>query len=246
MSQVQIHADDVRLESPVLVEGLPGAGLVGKIAADHLVEQFDMTYYGAVLCEGLPQVAVYRGENSEVRPPVRLFADETHDLVVLQSDVPVSPSQSPDFAVCVTEWVRSNDALPLYLSGLAEEKGDTPEVYGVATGSAESILDETGIVPPRGGGMVTGPTGALLYRAAKIGMDSVGLIVQTEGTFPDPEAARLLLEHGVEPIAGVDVDTDVLKEQAGEIAEARESLVQRLANADEDESSSAQPIRGFQ
>ena len=28
MAHVQVHADDVTLDSPVLVEGLPGAGLV--------------------------------------------------------------------------------------------------------------------------------------------------------------------------------------------------------------------------
>ena len=59
MARVQVHADDVELDSPVLVEGLPGTGLVGKITADNLVEQFDMSLYGSLYCEGLPDVAVY-------------------------------------------------------------------------------------------------------------------------------------------------------------------------------------------
>lgn len=246
MANVQVVNDDVDLESPVLVEGLPGAGLVGKIAADHLVEEFEMTYYAAVHCDGLPNVAVYRGGGSDVRPPVRLYAESERDVLVLQSDVPVSPSKSPEFAACITSWLQEQDAFPLYLSGIAEDKGKSPELYGIATGDAESAIADAGIVPPREGGMITGPTGALLHRAGEVGLDAVGLIVQTEANFPDPEAARAILEHGVAPIAGVDVDIDDLVAHAGEIQEAREELSQRLQEADRDQRTEAQPIRGFQ
>ena len=246
MARVQIRADHIELEAPVLVEGLPGAGLVGKIAADHLIETLDMEYYGSFHCEGLPRVAVYEGDSSAVRPPVRLYADEATDLLALQSDVPVSPTQASEFANCVTAWIDSNDVLPIYLSGLAEEKDGSPELYGIATGNAEPILDEVGIVPPRGGGMVTGPTGALIHRATETDLDSVGLIVQTEPQFPDPEAARTVLEYGVGPIADIDVDTDRLVERADEIQNAREQLAERLRDVDRDESTQAQPIRGFQ
>ena len=246
MAHIQVHAKDVELSSPVLVEGLPGAGLVGKIAADHLVDEFDMRYYGAIHCEGLPRVAVYRGESSGVLAPVRLYVDEETELLVLQSDVPVSPSSATEFATCITGWLDDHGVLPLYLSGIAAEKDGVPELYGVATGGADEHLDEAGIVPPREAGLVTGPTGALLYRAEETGMDAVGLIVETEPQFPDPESARRIIEHGIEPIAGVEIDTDALLEHAGEIQEAREELAKRLQETDLDESSQAQPIRGFQ
>lgn len=246
MARIQVRADHLELDDPVLVEGLPGAGLVGKIAADHLVDALDMEYYGALHCEGLPRVAVYEADSSAVRPPVRLYADESSDLLVLQSDVPVSPTQANEFASCVTGWIETNDVFPLYLSGLPEEKDGAPELYGIATGAAEPVLDETGIVPPRGGGMVSGPTGALLHRATETDLDAVGLIVQTETQFPDPEAARAILKHGVNPIAEIDVDTDRLVERAGEIQEAREQLAERLQNVDQNENTQAQPIRGFQ
>ncbi len=246
MARVQIRSDHVQLDEPVLVEGLPGAGLVGKIAVDHLVKTLEMEYYGAFYCEGLPQVAVYEGNSSPVRPPVRLYADEETNLMALQSDVPVSPTQASEFASCVTGWIEEHDIFPLYLSGLAEEKSDIPELYGIATGDAEPVLDEMGIVPPRGGGMVTGPTGALLHKATETDLDAVGLIVQTDAQFPDPEAARITLEHGVGPIADIDIDTSRLIERADEIQNAREQLAERLQEATRDESSEAQPIRGFQ
>jgi uncharacterized protein len=245
MAHIDVTDDELELDSPTLVEGLPGAGLVGKIAADHLVSELDMTYYAAVYCDGLPPVAVYRGEDSTLRPPVRVYAAAEEDLLVLQSDVPVSPSSAPDFANCLTDWLADNDAFPTYLSGLGDQKEGTPEVYGVYTGAGEARLDDAGIVPPADGGVVSGPTGALMYRAERVGLDSVGLVVECDEGFPDPEAARALVDAGIEPLTGIGVDTESLVNQAEDIREARERLAQRMQQAG-DESSEAQPLRMFQ
>lgn len=245
MAHVQTVAE-LEFDSPTMVEGLPGAGLVGKIAADHLVDQFGMDYYGAVRCDGLPEVAVYHGDSPDLVPPVRLYADAERDLVVLQSDVPVSPQAAAEFAGCITGWVETNDVLPLYLSGLAvEQKTDVPALFGVATGGAAGLLDEHGIEAPGEDGLVSGPTGALLHQANAQDVDSVGLVVETQPQFPDPESARIILEKGVKPITGVDVGTDELVEKAEEIQRAREQLAKRMQEADE-ESSEAKPLRMFQ
>jgi uncharacterized protein len=237
--------ESMDLEDPVLVEGLPGVGLVGKLAADHLVEQLDMTYYAACHCDGLPDVAVYEEGKRGVRPPVRIYADETRDLLVLQSDVPVSPSAAEEFAACVTGWLGELDALPVYLSGLPEEKDGVPDLYGIATGSAEALLGEHDIPTPSDNGMVSGPTGALLAEAGKQRVDSVGLVVQADANFPDPEAARVFLNDGIGPLAGIDVDTDRLVEQADKVAKARERLAKQMQEANE-ESTRAQPLGMYQ
>jgi uncharacterized protein len=238
---------DIDFDDPMLVEGLPGVGLVGKIAADHLVSTFEMDYYGAVHCDGLPQVATYQGESSDLRPPVRLYADGERDLLVLQSDVPVSPENAEDFASCLTSWLGDNGVTPLFVSGLPSEKeSDVPELYGVSTGDGNDLLDDGGIVPPAQSGLISGPTGALLYEAGRRNRTTVGLIAEANKQFPDPEAARAVLKHGVSPLAGIDVDTDDLVEQAEEIRNAREQLAQRMQQAEDDESTQAQPLRMFQ
>jgi uncharacterized protein len=242
------HVDelvDVSLSEPTLVEGLPGLGLVGKIAADHLVETFDMTYVAGIHCGGIPKVAIYHGGSPEVLPPVRIYADEERDLLVLQSDVPVSPSTAEEFASCVTGWLQSNEVFPIYISGMAEEKDTPPSVYGIATGEAERRLEETGLSAPPEGGLVSGPTGALIHAAGKEEFDAVGIISQSDKQFPDPEAARAVIENGIEPLADIDADTDALLEHAEEIRKVRERMAKQVQEAD-DASSEAQPIRGFQ
>ena len=245
MARLSIKADGLELDEPTMVEGLPGVGLVGKIVADHLVDTFGMTHFANVHCEGLPKVAVFTGESAELSPPVRLYADEQRDLLVLQSDVPVSPGVAEEFAGCLTGWLANRDATPLYLSGLPAEKTDVPELYGVAHGDVAAVLDEHGIDPPTQDGVISGPTGALLYQARRDGLDAAGLVVESNPNFPDPAAARVVLTHGIGPIAGVSVDTDDLVEQAEEISAAREELAKRMQEAGQ-ESSSAQPMGMYQ
>jgi uncharacterized protein len=239
--------NDVTLDRPTLIEGLPGVGLVGKIVADHLIETFDMTYYAAVRCDGLPPVAVYHGEESSLKPPVRLYADAERDVIVLNSDVPISSQSSEAFASCVINWIAENDVMPLFLSGLPKEReGRPPELFGLATGDGIEYLDREGIVPPRESGLVSGPTGALLHKAVEMDLTSVGLIVEANPQFPDPEASQTLLEHGIAPLADIEIETESLVEQAEEIREARERLAKQMQQAETDESSQAQPLRGFQ
>jgi uncharacterized protein len=245
MATIAVHRDDIDLETPTFVEGLPGVGLVGKIAVDHLVDSLDMTEYATCRCEGLPEVAVFQEGESTYRPPLRVYADEERDLLALKSDVPVSPNAADDFADCLSEWLDSMNADPLFLSGLPAEKDGVPELYGVATDESVSLLDDHGIAPPTQSGVVSGPTGALLYQAERTGLGAVGLVVQSNRNFPDPEAARVLLVDGIGPIASVDVETDTLVEQAEEISAAREELAKQMQDAG-DESTSARPIGMYQ
>jgi uncharacterized protein len=244
MAQIEV-VRDMELESPVLVEGLPGVGLVGKIAADHLVRAFDMDHYASCHCEGLPKVAAYQEDDPAVRPPVRIYADEGRDLLVLQSDVPVSPERATAFSTCVTGWLVEEDVTPIYLSGLPAEKDGVPEMYGISTGDGDTLLAEHDIAQPSESGLVSGPTGALLSEASQADLDGLGLIVQANKQFPDPEAARILIVEGIEPIADIEVGTDTLVEQAEEISQARENLAKQMQQA-EDESSQAQPLGMYQ
>jgi len=240
---------DVELDEPVLVEGLPGVGLVGKIATDHIIDQLSLEEVGHVDCEGVPKIAVYGAEEPSVSSPVRLYANEERDLVALQSDVPVSRQAAPSFAEAFVDWIDNVGALPLFLSGLPleEAKPDTvPEVYGVASGQGNEHLHANDIEPPEERGVIGGPTGALINRASHRGLDSCGLIVESDPQFPDPAAARQLISRGIESIAGISVPTDDLVDRAEEIRTQKEKLAKRMQQAGEEESSQAQPLHMYQ
>lgn len=251
MAHVTVETPAVDLDEPMLLDGLPGMGLVGKLVADHVVAEFDMTYYGGVHCEGVPPVAAYRPEESSVRPALQLYADPERDVVALVSDVPVSPEDAPEFAACITEWLDANDITPVYLSGVngsattAEDRDGRPaELYGLSTGDGDALLDEAGIVPPRYAGIVTGPTGALLERAAEVELTGVGFLVESDDEFPDLDAARRVLDNGVSPLLNVDVDTDAFDDRSVEMTPITEAYLDQLREST-DGTTRAQPTPMF-
>lgn len=236
------------VEEPYIVEGLPGVGLVGKIAADHIVEEFGMSLYAECECPGLPDVAVFDESSFSVKAPVRIYADEEKNMLVLQSDVPVSSRKAECFAGCLTEWFIDNDVTPLFLSGLPKqrESEDIPSLYGVATGGSGESLRDLGVDPPEKSGFISGPTGALINEARENSLNSVGLIADTDPRFPDPAASRVVIKQGIQPITGLEIDTEELVERSEEIMEARERLAKQMQESGDEESTRAAPVGMYQ
>ncbi|MFA9515985.1 proteasome assembly chaperone family protein [Halopenitus sp. H-Gu1] len=246
MARISVLEDDLELDSPFLVEGLPGIGLVGKIAADHLVETFEMVHYANVHCEGIPPVVRYIEDDPQLSTPVRIYADPGRDLLVLQSDVPIAPSAAIEFADCLSGWFDDRGVTPVYLSGRPDNKGPAPpSVYGIAAGEGGAHLERVGMDAPTERGLVSGPTGALLSHAVEHGVTAVGFVVESDPQFPDPESARALLTHGIGPLADVEVPTDELVDRADEIQRAKEQLALRMQDLEE-ESTEAHPLRMYQ
>lgn len=265
---------DVSITNAVLVEGLPGVGLVGKIAADHLVESLNMTHYADVHCESLPRAATFASGDAGLRTPVRLYTDTERDLLVLQSDVPVSPAAATEFAECISGWFREESVVPLYIAGLTSHHPDpeqptgesqstieqpmaesrsereqptekAPPVFGVASGDGASILDRADILRPTDAGIVSGPTGALLNHALATDLTAVGLVAECESKSPNLQAAVAVLDDGIAPITSIDVPTEALKEQAGEFHESKHQLARQMHEEDE-KASQAYQLRMFQ
>jgi len=248
MAHIDVVAER-EFDDPVLVEGLPGVGLVGKIVADHLVDTLEMELYATVHCDALPPAAVYTAGERAITTPVRLYASPEDDLLVLQSDVPVSPTAAEEFADCIDGWFRDEGVVPLYIVGLGRDAGDDdpdlPTLCGVAVDDGAALLEGIDVPEPASAGLVSGPTGALLAHALETGLPSVGLVVEVDPQFPDPVAARVVLEEAVGPIAGVDVAVETLDEQAERIQQAKAQLAAQIRQQDENVTQ-AQQLRMYQ
>ncbi|WP_253736591.1 proteasome assembly chaperone family protein [Halohasta salina] len=246
MARIDIVDEKSSLDSPVLVEGFPGVGLVGKMAVDHLIATFEMDHYANVYCDSLPPVATYQEDTRGLVTPVRLYVDTERDLLALQSDVPIGPDAATEFGNCVRDWFDDGELLPVYISGLPRQTEAPPALYGVATDdTAGDRLTDAGVDQPAEMGLISGPTGALLAHATEHDTTAVGLVVESNPQLPDPIASQVVIDGGIEPIADIEVPTEDLSARAEEIEQARQQLIQRMQQATDD-SSRAQPLRMYQ
>ncbi|MFB6073313.1 MAG: proteasome assembly chaperone family protein [Halobacterium sp.] len=224
------------LEDPVFVEGLPGVGHVGKLVAEHVVEEADSELVCRLHSEHFPpQVTVSDDSVAELAAAeVHAVRTEGRELLVLtgnhQAQDNVGHYRVSEAFLDVAE---DFDASELYALGgvptgeLVEEH----DVVGVVSDAdLKGDLEDAGVEfrseEPAGG--IVGSSGLLLGLGGKRGFEAACLMGETSGYLVDPKAAKAVLAV-LEEMLGFDVDEEALDDRADEI----EEVVSRLQEMEE-------------
>ena len=244
MDEFEIEAPaDPDLEAPVLVEGLPGIGHVGKLAAEHLLEEFDAEPVRRVYSEHFPpQVTVEDGRTTLASAEVYAVRDTDRDLLVLTGDHQAGDGPGhyrlaeAFLDVAETFGVERAYALGGVPTGeLVEE----PDVIGAAT--TDALVEDLEVVgvefrenEPAGG--IVGISGLLLGLGERRGLEAACLMGETSGYLVDPKSSRAVLS-ALQEAVGFDVGYEALKDRAEEMQEVVERIQQMeqgSAPSDED------------
>lgn len=232
--------EDLDISGYDLIEGFPGIGLVAKISADYIIDRLDMEPYAEIYSPDLPKVAIFERDKPELQPAVRIFVDTSRQIAVLKSDAPISTS-SREFMEDLIEWINDNNLKPIFQIGLPVdvEEGEHYMFY-VESGESQRAENLELNTPPVAGG-VTGPTGALIEQALKKDIDALGLVIESDPNFPDPEASQILIEEGITKLTGLEIDTQPLAESADQIKKQKKELIERVKTLRKQKSSEAYP-----
>lgn len=211
-----------RFKQPILIEGLPGVGNIGKLAADHLIDETGAKLLAIIYSKHLPpQVLV---EDSGVIKQVsnELYYLKSPELLILSGDYQgLTPEGQYEIVDAILELsekfgVKKIFTLGGYGVGRMVEK---PRVLGAAT--SELLVKEMksfGVVFPRGepGSGIIGASGLLLGLGRLRRMEGICLMGETAGYFADPNSARALLEI-LTKILGIKIDFSKLERKAKQI-----------------------------
>lgn len=216
--------EDVELSSPVFIEALPGIGHVGKLAADHIIDELQAVRFAELYSPSFPpQVLV--DENGIVEPMKNEFyylreaGEDKRDYIILVGNTQgLSPEGQYEICGMILDFVEGYGVERIYtLGGLATgQPVEKARVYGAATDMelAESLKEHDVILRSTDGGII-GASGLLLGMGRMRGMRGVCLMGETPGYFIDAEAARALLEVLLE-MTKLQVDLEKLEERAEE------------------------------
>lgn len=215
------------ITSPVLIEGLPGVGNVGKLAAEHLIDELHAIKFADLYSKHFPpQVLV--GDDGVVK----LVNNEFHfvkspnkngkDLIILVGDYQgMTPEGQYELANRILDVAKEFGVKKIFtLGGYGMGKVvEYPRVLGATTNN--ELVEEMrkyGITFPKGepGSGIVGASGLLLGLGKLMGIESVCLMGETSGYFADPKAAQAVLEV-LTKILGVSVDFKKLEIKAKEI-----------------------------
>jgi uncharacterized protein len=201
----------------VMLFGFPDVGLVGVIAASHLISELkdldEVAYMDSkllppliVLHEGLPH------------SPIRIFGN--HEILLAVSETAMPADTIYPIMHALIDWGKSkNVKMMISLSGIpTEDRQDIQEVKVFAAASSPEMLktvQDKRIEILREGYMV-GPQAIMLQSCAEIGLPALTLLAQCFPNYPDPEAAAEVLKE-LTNIIGVKVDVSKLLEKGEEI-----------------------------
>jgi uncharacterized protein len=221
-----IFYEEPKLKDPILIEGLPGVGNVGKLAAEHLLDQIEAKKFADIYSKHFPPQVIV-----DEQGVIKLVNNELYyskgkgdrpDLILLIGDYQgLSPEGQYELSDHVIQIAQRFGVKMIYTLGgygigkMVEE----PRVLGAATsGELVEEMKTKGVVFSRGepGSGIVGASGLLLGLGKVYGVQAVCLMGETSGYFVDPKGAEAVLRVLAE-ILKVEVDFSDLEDKAEQI-----------------------------
>ena len=216
----------VDLEDAVLVEGLPGVGHVGKLAAEHLRDELDAETVCRIHSEHFPpQVTVGDdGVASLAAAEFHAVSTEGRDLLLLTGDHQAQSNEGHyHLTDAILDVAADFDVSEVYALG-GVPTGELIEEYDVLGAASDEEIVEAleghGVEfredEPAGG--IVGVSGLLLGLGERRDATAACLMGETSGYLVDPKSARAVLEV-LETVLDFEIDYESLESQAEEMEE---------------------------
>jgi hypothetical protein len=190
----------IEANNPILIEGLPGLGLVGKIAIRYLIKQLKAQKFAYLYSPHFPYFVLVNKKGN-----VRLLrgafyyvkTEGTNDVLLFTGD---SQSQTIEGQYEIADKMlafakKHNVQTIATIGGYRMETQGKPKV--IVAGTNQAILDKAlaagAMVSPTGSPIV-GTAGLILGLARFKKIDALCLLGETRGYLPDPLAARSVIE----------------------------------------------------
>lgn len=246
-----------RPKSAVLFTGLPGIGLVGKIAIDHLITQLKPEKIAEVVSDSFPPSV--RTQNAILE----LIKDEIYharlggrDFLFLAG--PVQPTldfragsaqEHFEFAEAIVKAVKELNVREVYtLAGLdIRERRMNSQPRIVIAATSKKVLDswkDLGVVADKNEGLISGAAGLIIGIAKQHGIEGACLMGETSSQLylGDHGSAKAMLELLVKKFR-FKLNLSELEKEAKNIESAFQKLSQQLKEQVEQENPSLSYVR---
>jgi len=223
-----IERKSLPTEEPYVVTGLPDIGLVGTIAALHIIRQLDMEEMAYFESDALPPVIVLH--KGRLTMPVRIYGRDK--LYIVTSEIAISPEVMPSLARNIVDYAISKNAKAIImLGGLAVPNRleiEKPKVYAVAT--FDSLINDVKTlgVEPLDEGFVVGVHALILRECAFRRIPALLLLAQCHVQYPDPGAAASIIET-LNKFIGLNINVEPLLKEAESLRLKLRELMRRTA-----------------
>ncbi|MHC1605290.1 MAG: proteasome assembly chaperone family protein [Candidatus Methanofastidiosia archaeon] len=226
--------DKIDVKNVIFIEGLPGIGLIGKLAAEHLIREIKAKKFAELYSPYFPHQALIKEDAS-----IRLMKNKFYygkigeiDLIVLVGDTQPSPSNSYghyEIVSKVLDYLEKFSIKMIFTLGGYSTGGEVvekPKVLGAVTHSElVKEYEKKGITFRNdSGAAIVGASGLLLAMGKQRGMKGICLLGESPGyMYIDAKAAKSVLEV-LANILNIKINMTALEERA----EETENLIKKI------------------
>ncbi len=229
MQLVEIRYTDKKpkLKAPILIEGLPGIGNVGKLAVEHLIEVMRAKKFAELYSKDFPPQVFINPDGT-----IKLVNNEffywkgkrrgQKDIVFLTGDYQGLSSQGQyELAESILDVVQSLGVKQMFTLGgygLGREIKEPKVLFATTDKNLVKEMKQYGAVFKKNepGGGIIGASGLLLGLGKLRGMTGTCFMGETPGYLVDPKSAKAVLRVLTKAVK-LDVDLSRLEEKAREI-----------------------------
>ena len=222
-----VQTREIKLKQPLLVCGFPSAGVVGTIAANTIIDQFNMVEVAHVRSKYVPSAAVFL--DGRLRHPFRIYGGEERNLLVVTTELPVAEEGMYPVSSILLDWASSMgvketvvlDGIPV--QGLPSDR----KVLYAAEEEKIAELEEDEHMEILQKGIITGIAGSILSETLCRRIIGFALLTPALTMIPDPEGAVQLLE-ALNRLYKVGVDVSELVSSAQKIREKMSDMAAQV------------------
>ena len=221
-----VTLEDVEMENPIFVEALPGIGHVGKLTADHIIDEMGGVKFAEIYSPTFPPQVIVKDEGIIENMLNELyylkdFGENNLNLIFLVGN---TQALSPEgqFMLCgdVLDYLTSKFQIEriITLGGIitSPQPIENPQVFGAATcESYIEMLKEIEVQIRSNDGGIVGASGLFLGLGARKNIDGFCLMGETPGYFIDAESAEAVIRK-LESLLDFEINTEKLDERAEE------------------------------
>lgn len=222
-----VQTKEIDFKDPLLVCCFPSAGVVGTIAANTLIEQFEMEEIAHLRSKYIPSAAIFI--DGRLRHPFRIYGDKKRNLLVVTTELPVADDGLYAVSSALLDWgasVGANEAVILDgipVQGLPANR----KVLFAAEEEKIAELEKDEGMEILTKGIISGIAGSILTETMCRDMIGFALLTPAIAVVPDPEGAVQLLE-ALNRLYNLDVPVGELKESGEQIRKKMEEVAQQV------------------
>lgn len=213
---------------PIIIEGFPGMGFVGTIAAEYLIEKLDTKPIGQLWSPKIPPIAMVHGE--EVRSLLEIRYSKKHNIILLHAVAGIKDIEwdLADTIIELAKKVKAKEVISLEGVSPIQEGAEHVAYFHTSEKSKANKLKNAGALPLMSGAII-GVSGALMTKAPA-DLPISFIFGSTHTSLPDSAAAANIIKV-LDKYLGLKVDYQPLLKEAERFESGLKELIRKSEEA---------------